>query len=154
MKSTFVKILLVVSIVGIAYYLWKKGVFGKHSSQEAEFEADEKVTTADPDEFNKELTAFMTRQNSKINGLKLDGNKLSDTVKADVAKTVRNIYIWCHDDKEDHWSKDAIARSARNSGRTLDNQYLVSALWALSEDGWSDKTLFTSNEYEELIEKL
>lgn len=155
-KSTKLVILLVIA-AAVAYFLWKKGIFGKKaaadSALEREYAEDQAVTTSDPDEFEKELKKFVLRQKNLMGSLKLDGSKLRDSTQKKIVDTSRNIYIWCHDDNTDKWRAEDMVKRARNTGRSLDKQYLASALWAHSSDGWREK-LISNGEYEKLVSQL
>ena len=160
--SKTTKIIIAIAVLAAVVIAWKKGLFKAFGSDakttdelEKEYEADLEVTTSDPDAFNKELKQFVGRQKALMKKIGLD----PDVRHPHVLQLVKNIYIWCHDDDESNWTAANMVKNARNNGRTVDQQYLASALWAMSDEGWSDTKLDplparNKQQYESLMQKL
>lgn len=146
------RIILILLLVGAAFIAWRKDLFAKlfdktgGDSTPGAPEAEPVInSSSDPDKFNQELKSFMARMNNLAGKLGLTANE-----KESFLTLVRNIYVWCHDDNEDHWSAAAMATTARNNGFTLDQQYALSALWAMCPEGWSEEVI-TKTRYLDLV---
>lgn len=146
------RIILILLLVVAAFIAWRKGLFAKLTgktgggSTPGAPEAEPVInSSSDPDKFNQELKSFMARMNNLAGKLGLTPNE-----KENFLTLVRNIYVWCHDDNEDHWSAAVMATTARNNGFTLDQQYALSALWAMCPEGWSEEVI-TKPRYLDLV---
>lgn len=150
------RILIILLILAAAYIAWRKGLFAKLTGNAgstaggaANGDPEPIVpSSSNPDLFNKELNSFVSRQKKIASKL-----GLTAVEKEKFMVLVRSIYVWCHDDDEDHWTAEKMAATARNNGFTLDQQYAISALWAMCPEGWSEEVI-TKNRYSDLAEKI
>ena len=151
------RIILILLLVVAAFIAWRKGLFAKLFGNGGSTAVTGStpsgtnpvvVTTTTPEQFNQELKSFMARQDVLADKLGLTGS-----VKEEFLALVRNIYVWCHDDNEEKWSAAETAVKARNNGFTLDQQYALNAIWAMSPEGWSEAVIDKAT-YNEIVKRL
>lgn len=109
MKNALIKILLVLSIVGLAYYLWKKGVFAKEGSY---------VETHTPTGGDLSTDAI------------IEGTSMTDFEKKKAKEWVNEIQNALKHGRNG-WSIAAIEKSAAEKGISYNQQLVLSATYQM-----------------------
>ena len=110
MKSTIVKILLVVSVVGLAYYLWKKGVFKTGNLTEPD------VPTVPTGTLSTDAI--------------IDGTSMTDYEKQKARQWVKEIQNALKQGRG-NWSISAMEKQAADKGISYNQQLVLSATYQM-----------------------
>ena len=109
MKNALIKILLVLSVIGLAYYLWKKGVFTKEGSY---------VETHTPTGGGLSTDAI------------IDGTSMTDYEKQKARQWVKEIQNALKQGRG-NWSISAMEKQAADKGISYNQQLVLSATYQM-----------------------
>ena len=145
MKDKIKKILIVAVIALVVYFILKKrnvnivpAVDSTSQKDNMDYN-DDLYRDSDPDRLYQKKKDFLVRAKKIINNTSMTVKQ-----KSECAELCGKIFAWCADEDDLHWTVDGMKKTALNDGISMDQAYVLSALWGMYD--WTKLALISTKE--------